>query len=288
MEESISGFKIRGDWGDVVEHGERISRALRDAGVGSEDPDRPVPDGNVDTVGDSSSSTEGEIEGGNGNDDGGGGDGDGDDDGDDDRPDRDDRFADAFNEWEEWRPKAHETLEADVSEKTADQASVEEGKGEQAGKDPDEDIKTAGEKLSESYEQLEDDDAEAAVDNWKESIDYVARAADSASRKALRRVEDTVYQNVMTQLAPYYFDNDLISANIQQSARGDDDAERFVFEVNVNDDDLKDEVSDRLAELEDEIDRWHVQVEKDTDAAEAIEGAEPPPEAENGSKSTTN
>ncbi|WP_049920227.1 DUF5828 family protein [Halobiforma nitratireducens] len=228
------------------------------------------------------------MEGGNGNDDGGGGDGDGDDDGDDDRPDRDDRFADAFNEWEEWRPKAHETLEADVSEKTADQASVEEGKGEQAGKDPDEDIKTAGEKLSESYEQLEDDDAEAAVDNWKESIDYVARAADSASRKALRRVEDTVYQNVMTQLAPYYFDNDLISANIQQSARGDDDAERFVFEVNVNDDDLKDEVSDRLAELEDEIDRWHVQVEKDTDAAEAIEGAEPPPEAENGSKSTTN
>ncbi|AFZ72623.1 DUF5828 family protein [Natronobacterium gregoryi] len=242
MEESISGFKIRGDWGDVVEHGERISRALRDAGVGSSDDS-----------------------------------------------DADDGLTDAFEEWEEWRPKAHETLDADVSEKTADQASVEEGKGEQVGKEPDEDIKTAGEKLSESYEQLEDDDAEAAVDNWRESIDYVARAADSASRKALRRVEDTVYQNVMTQLAPYYFDNALISANVQQSARGNDDAERFVFEVNVNDDDLKDEVSDRLSELEDEIDRWHVEVEKDTDAAEAIEGVEPPPEPEDDEpKSTTN
>ncbi|SIS10803.1 DUF5828 family protein [Natronorubrum thiooxidans] len=240
MEESISGFKVRGDWGDVVEHGERITRALRDAGVHD-----PAQDYGA-------------------------------------------RLTRAFNDWEEWRPKAHETLESDVSEKTADQASVEEGKGEKAGKNPDEDIKTAGEKLSESYEQLEEDDAGAAMDNWKESIDYVARAADSAGRKALRRVEDTVYQNVMTQLAPYYFDNELISANIQQSTRGVDNGEQFVFEVNINDDALKDDVSDRLAEMDEEIDRWHVEVEKDTDAAEAIEGAEPPPEPEDNSKSTTN
>jgi len=240
MEEIISGFKLRGDWGDIVEHGERITRALRDAGV--HDPDR----------------------------------------------DADARYADAFDEWDEWRPKAHETLDSDVSEKTADQASVEEGKGEKAGKKPDEDIKTAGEKLSESYQQLEEDDAGAAVDNWKESIDYVARAADSASRKALRRVEDTVYQNVMTQLAPYYFDNELVSANVQQSTRNGGNGEQFVFEVNVNDDELKEEVSDRLAEYEDEVDRWHVEVEKDTDAAEAIEGAEPPPEPDDNSRSTTN
>ncbi|MDQ2051845.1 DUF5828 family protein [Natronolimnohabitans sp. A-GB9] len=238
MEESISGFKVRGDWGDIVEHGERITRALRDAGVHDPDQDYGA------------------------------------------------RFARAFEEWEEWRPKAHETLDTDVSEKTADQASVEEGKGEKAGKEPDEDIKTAGEKLSESYERLEEDDPEAAVGNWRESIDYVARAADSAGRKALRRVEDTVYQNVMTQLAPYYFDNELVSANIQQSTRGN--GEEFVFEVNVNDDVLKEDVSDLLAEYEDEIDRWHVEVEKDTDAAEAIEGVEPPPEPEDNSRSTTN
>lgn len=238
MEESISGFKVRGDWGDVVEHGERITRALREAGVHDPDSDYGA------------------------------------------------RFARAFEEWDEWRPKTHETLESDVNEKTAEQASVEEGKGEKAGKDPDDDIRTAGEKLSESYEALEEDDAEGAVGNWKESIDYVARAADSAGRKALRRVEGTVYQHVMTQLAPYYFDNELVSANIQQSTRGDE--ETFVFEVNVNEDVLKDDVSERLAEFENEIDRWHVGTEKDTDAAEAIEGAEPPPEPEDDSRSTTN
>ncbi|MDG5758264.1 DUF5828 family protein [Natronococcus sp. A-GB1] len=238
MEESISGFKVRGDWGDVVEHGERITQALRKAGVHDPDHDYGAS------------------------------------------------FARAFEEWDEWRPKAHETLERDVSEKTSDQASVEEGKGERAGKEPDEDIQTAGEKLSESYEHLEKDDADAAVNDWKESIDYVARAADSASRKALRRVEDTVYQNVMTQLAPYYFDNELVSANIQQSTRGE--GEQFIFEVNVNDDVLKEDVSGQLSEFEDTIDRWHVEVEKDTEAAEAIEGAEPPPEPADNSKSTRN
>ncbi|MCL9812276.1 DUF5828 family protein [Natranaeroarchaeum aerophilus] len=234
MEESISGFKIRGTWGDIVEHGERISRALRDVKVH-----------------------------------------------------RGDEYNEAFEEWDEWRPKSHERIEEDVSKKTADQASVAEGKGEQAGKNPDEDIKTAGEKLSESYEKLDEDDAEGAVGKWGESIDYVARAADSAGRKALRKVEDTVYQQVMTQLAPYYFDNALISANLQQSTNGNE--EEFIFEVNVNDDGLKDDVSQRLAEYEDTIDRWHIDTEKETTVAEAVEGVEPPENDVDGrSKSTKN
>ncbi|WP_101298079.1 DUF5828 family protein [Halegenticoccus soli] len=228
MEESISGFKQRGSWGDIVEHGERITSALREAGA----------DG------------------------------------------------DAFEDWDEWRPKSHERLGEDVNEKTAEKASVGEGEGEKAGKDPDDDLKTAGEKLSESYERVEVGDNEGAIESWQDSIDYVARAADSAGRKAIRAVEGTVYRKVMTQLAPYYFDNELISANIQKTTRGEDE-ETFIFEVNVNDDDLKREVSRRLGEYEDEIDRWHVDTEKDTETVEAVEGVEPPkPPSE--TRSTTN
>ena len=228
MEESVSGFKTRGSWGDVVEHGERITQALREAGT----------------------------------------------------------TGDAFEEWEEWRPKTHERLGEDVAEKTAEQAHVSEGKGEQAGEAPDEDLKTAGEKLTESYEKLEDDDTEGAVDRWQDSVNYVARAADSAGRKAIRRVEDTVYQNVMTQLAPYYFDNDLVSANLQQTSRTDEE-EEFIFEVNVNDDELKEEVSDRLADYEDEIDRWHVDTEKETESVEAAEGVDAPENGGEGNFDTT-
>jgi hypothetical protein len=217
MEESISGFKERGGWNEIVEHGERITHALSEFGADGE----------------------------------------------------------AFREWDEWRPKSHERLGEDVNEKTADQVSIGEGEGERAGKSPNDDLKSAGEKLSASYEHL--DDTDEAVDSWGDSIEYIARAADSTGRKAIRTVENTVYKNVMTQVAPYYFDNDLVSANLQrtESAREGEYA-GYIFEVNINDDDLKEQVSERLAEYDDNVDRWHVNTEKRTEAVEAIEGVEAP------------
>ena len=221
VEESVSGFKLRGTWAEVVEHGERITRALKDL-----------------------------------------------------RDDAETIDGEALEEWDEWRPKADERLGEDVSEKTAEQASVDEGEGEKAGKAPDEDLRAAGEKLTDSYERLEE--PAEAVNEWRESINYVARAADSATRKALRKVEGGVYKNVMTQMSPYYFDNQLVSANLN---RADADAGEYVFEINVNDDDLKIRVSNKLADYETSVDRWHVDTPKETDVAEAVEG-HPPPEAE--------
>jgi len=218
IEESVSGFKCRGSWVDIVEHGERITHALEQLA------------------------------------------------------DEHDIDEDGLAEFDDWRPKSHERLDEDVNEKTAEQAHLEEGTGEQAGKEPDEDLQTAGEKLAESYEHL--DDPDEAVGKWSESIDYVARAADSAGRRAIRKVEDTVYQNVMTRVSPYYFDNKLISANIQRVSRGD--RPRYVFEVNVNDDDLKTRVSNCLANYESDVERWHVNTEKETESAELIEGVETP------------
>lgn len=215
MEESISGFKVTGDWNEVVAHGERVSQALREL---------DVPD----------------------------------------------THRDAFYEWEEWRPKAHEQLDDEVSEKTAEQAHTPESDREEAGQSPDEDLKKAGEKLSESYEKL-GEETDEAVGRWGESIGYVTRAAESAGRQALRKVEDTVYKRVMTQMAPYYFDNELVSANIERTREG-----TFVFEVNINDDDRKEEVAELLRAFEDDLKRWHVTTEKQTEHIEAAEGVEAP------------
>ena len=220
IEESVSGFKCRGGWVDVVEHGERITHALKQL------------------------TEEQEID------------------------------EDALTEFDDWRPKSHERLDEDLNEKTAEQAHLEEGRGEQAGKGPDEDLQTAGEKLAESYESL--DNPDEAVGKWGESIDYVARAADSAGRKAIRTVEDTVYQRVMTRVSPYYFDNELISANIQRVSRGN--RPEYIFEVNINDDDLKTRVSNRLADYETDVDRWHVNTEKETESAKLVEGVVVPDE----------
>ena len=218
VEESVSGFKLRGSWAEVVEHGERMTRALKDL----QEEERYINDA-------------------------------------------------ALEEWDEWRPKADERLREDVSEKTAEQASIGEGEGEKAGKAPDEDLKTAGEKLTDSYDRLEE--PSEAVTEWRESINYVARAADSATRKALRKVEGGVYRNLMTQMSPYYFDNQLVSANLD---RANADADDYVFEVNINDDDLKIRVSNKLADYETSVERWHVDTPKETDIAEVVEGHAPP------------
>ncbi|MFB6227188.1 MAG: DUF5828 family protein [Halobacteriales archaeon] len=217
MEEGVAGFKLSGDWGEIIEHGERITQALREAGA-------------------------------------------------------DEAYPEPFADWDDWRPKSNELIDAEIREKTADHASVGEGKGEEAGESPNEDVRTAGQRIAESYESLEDD-PEGAVEKWQDSVNHVARAADSAGRKALRSVEDTVYRRVMTQIAPYYFDNELVSANVSRT--GEEEAP-FMLEVNVNDDEFKTEVSDRLASFSEEIDRWHVDSEKRTENAEAAEGVNPP------------
>ncbi|PSP99946.1 hypothetical protein BRC89_02890 [Halobacteriales archaeon QS_4_70_19] len=225
MEESVSGFSERGTWSDIVEHGERITRALRDLTGDEVDIDES-----------------------------------------------------ALEEWDEWRPKHDERLDEDVNRKTAEQASVGEGAGEKAGKDPDEDIQQAGEELAESYERL--DDPDEAVGKAADSVGYIARAADSAGRKAIRRVEGAVYRNVMTRIAPYYFDNELVSANVSRVGRSD--GADYELEVDVNDDDLKIRVSNQLADYESGVDRWHVDTPKETESAVAAEGVEPPAEGTEG------
>ncbi|PSQ52184.1 hypothetical protein BRD20_08095 [Halobacteriales archaeon SW_8_65_20] len=192
MEESVAGFKRRGSWGDIVEHGERVTRALRELL---------------------------------------------------------DEENDSLAEWNEWRPKQHERLDEDVNEKTAAQASVE----------PDD-----------------------ALERWRESAGHLARAADSAGRKALRKVEGAVYRNVMTRIAPYYFDNELVSANVTRNG-----TDEYALEINVNDDDLKIRVSNKLADYEQSVDRWHVDTEKVTEVAEAVEGVEPPDAQDTGDQGVT-
>ena len=68
---------------------------------------------------------------------------------------------------------------------------------------------------------------------------------------------------------------------------GDDDRPEYVFEINVNDDDLKIKVSNKLADYESAVDRWHVDTEKATEAAEAAEGVDAPDRAAEADAETT-
>lgn len=217
IKETVSGFKVKGNWGEVVKHGERITVALQSAGCSGK----------------------------------------------------------AFEEWDEWRPKAHERFTEEIIKKTAEQAHITKGPGERANQSPGDDLQHAGEKLADTYEQL--DDADKMLDDGHRSLWYLGRAADSASRKALRLIEDTIYTRVMTKVSPPYFDNDLVSANIQQEGIRDNDQD-YIFEVNINDDNLKITVSEYL-KAQQEIDRWHIETEPATNRVEAAEGVDAPDDA---------
>lgn len=167
---------------------------------------------------------------------------------------------DAFERWDSWRPKEDENLEKEVTEKTADEASVNKGNGEEKDKNASDDLKKAGEKLSDSIDTFSDEDQDAATDGVKESQEsakYVGRAVDSISRKALRKVEETVYKNVMTKVSPYYFDSELISANITKKSRlvnNNEQDKGYTFEVRITDDDVRNEIEEKIeAELRKEL-----------------------------------
>ncbi len=202
MQNGVSGFKVEGTWAEVVEHGERITRALRQAGLAT------------------ASAGEDDLE-------------------------------QALEEWEAWRPKHHDTLEEDIRQKTADQASIGQGAGEQAGKHPVEDLREARDRFFEGLAKAEAEGLQEAVTSIGESIGRLGRAADSAGRKALRSVEAAVYQGVMTRVTPYYFDNELVSADLSRTRRTNGRQASYSLEVNVQDDRLKNRVARILAEQDD-------------------------------------
>lgn len=207
--ESVSGFKLEGNWVDIVAHGERISQALAD----------------IESV------------------------------------ERD--FDDDFSDYNEWRPKFDENMSDDISEKTAEKASMEKDGIEEDAGSPTEEVKEAGKHMTEGSK-----DVDEAVIEMKTSFFYLARALAVLAKRSMRNSEEMVYENVMTVLSPYYFDNELISANLKKKSD-----EEYSLEINVNDDDLKSRVSDKMKEYDDVKD-WRVDRMIETDNVENSEGVD--------------
>lgn len=192
MDVRVSGFQVEGSWETVVQHAERVSRALLRVLAAREE-----------------EATRAENR--------------------------------AFGQWEEWRPRQDEVLEEEIADRTAEQASVGEGEGEAEDVGVREDLADAGRKLDDAASEIADEDLDEAAESVGESVGHTARAADTASRRILRALEENLYRHVVTRVSPYYFDNRLVSANLERL--GD---EEYRFEVNVKHDPLKEAVGEEL------------------------------------------
>lgn len=149
-------------------------------------------------------------------------------------------YREALREWEDWRPRATDSLDDDVRPRTAEQASVENGSGERRGRAAGEDLEEAGQTL---VDPEEPDRSEASLfARITEAGRLATRAIDTSMRGFARRIEEAIYEHLMTQMAPCYFDNRMLSANLEQRANGGE----YTFEININNDELKEKVSETL------------------------------------------
>lgn len=220
LEETLTGIRITGDWGDVVEVGERMSAAIRRSLKRQELEGKPVAD-----------------------------------------------KYEWLTEFEDWRPKADEKPTA-ISEKTAEQASVSENQSEVEGKTVREDVEDAQSEMKDAVDSATELDSDTTKQNVSESIEHTQRATDSFFRKAIRWVEERVYKHIMTIISPYYFDNDLVNANLTSHRDN-----TYTLEVNISDDELYSLVTDELAQLEDETSVWRVETEVNEEPLQDVEGA---------------
>lgn len=150
-------------------------------------------------------------------------------------------YRDALREWEDWRPRATDSIDDDVRSRTAEQASVANGSGERRGRDPGEDLEEAGQTL---VDPEDPEPAEATIlERVTEAGRLATRAIDTSMRGLARRIEEAIYEHLMTKMAPCYFDNRMLSANLEKRTAGGDE---YTFEININNDELKEKVSETL------------------------------------------
>lgn len=150
------------------------------------------------------------------------------------------RQSEALTDWDEWRPKSKDDYQ-DTIEKTADYASVSIDNGEQAEYTLHEDVREAENELVECIRELIEDDIATAIGDGENAAETMEHAFVTEAREVIHPIEKGVYEHVMTQISPCYFDNELVSANLNQTGPN-----HYVFEININDDDIKGRVSEIL------------------------------------------
>jgi len=183
--------------------------------------------------------------------------------------------------YNKWRPREEED-ENDIKERTAEEASMEEKNVEKEFKGTDEELKTAGKKVKEGINGAKEKGKNAIVEIKEEASDSVNRFVNgetekkkkevkdeksrseyekstteefkdasksinrlvgSKSIKSLRKMEKTIYEQIMLKFNPYYFDTEHFSVNLEKT-----NEDHYLLTVNIPDDDLRNTIKKGLRE----------------------------------------
>ncbi len=156
--------------------------------------------------------------------------------------------------WEEWRPREEEAFDKELREKTAKTACVEKNAVEQDGKSAVEEAGAAVGDLGRAVEAATNGERDTASEKSRHAAVSFALSVDTVVRKAVRRFELIVYKHVVTRTNPYYFDNSMIFAAMQEkhtllSKTGKKEKE-YSLSVEIQDDDVSNKVAEHIQERE--------------------------------------
>ncbi len=137
-----------------------------------------------------------------------------------------------------WRPREEED-EKDLSEKTAENACMDEKKVEKKYNGAKEELASAGEKIKKGV-----NGEEAPTENIKEASKKVERLVGAESIKSIRKFERMIYEEVMLRFNPYYFDTEHFSVNLEEISNGGE--EKYKLTINIPDEELRETVRNEL------------------------------------------
>ncbi len=143
-----------------------------------------------------------------------------------------------IEEYNDWRPREEED-EEDISEKTAENACMEETEVEEEYSGAKEELASAGEKIKNGV-----NGDEPSTENIKKASKNMERLVEAESIKSIRILEKKIYEEVMLRFNPYYFDTEDFSVNLEKINNGE--SENYKLTINIPDEELRQKVKDEF------------------------------------------
>ncbi len=141
-----------------------------------------------------------------------------------------------LNDYDDWKPKPKESSE-DMDKKTAKIASLNKKKFEREYEGNKKKIKNLVQGFSTTETEYD------MSDKFRDLFQVVGEIIGANSLQFFRSFEEIIYESIMLKFNPKYFDTEELSINLR-----DKDNNRYVFTVNVLDEDLRKFIKKRFSD----------------------------------------
>lgn len=146
--------------------------------------------------------------------------------------------GDSIDKYNDWRPREDE--DEDMTEKTAEKASMGRKQVEKDFNGTEKELQDAGKKLKNSVESVKNGNSPSK--DIKDASKHISRVMGAKSVKSLRKMEKIIYKSIMLKFNPYYFDTEDFSVNLEE------EGQNYILTINVPDEERRRRIKNTVQE----------------------------------------